>query len=440
MIFLIGSLCKQASWVSGDTSKYFYKIYDTDSKRTAIINESEFNKKKSLIYNVYMYIERNRRVDYYCMYTIRIEGNLYKLDQLLHNFKSNKRSEMHDIPEYMDREKVALKYYTIVERGEDYVVGVNIRGTQKIFSISDIMTLTDAEISDMFNLPVCHVASYVFDYKEEIRIYINSLKSKGDYKFKEYREEKLNQNRIVAGSDYLVRNNGDICVREVKSNDRLDIVLNRHNYNNLVLIGDPFSIRKVQTFKVLYGPKKLKKIDSLGKDLNKVEVVLPSTLESIEPSALENASIESIDLCRCKNLRYVGSGAFKYTKLEGLKIPDSVERIGSSVVQYNTRLKWFICPKNYSTFDPSWVEGCSNLETIVLPEKKMNGWRNDRRSCFSKCSKLKEIYTSEVNVEIAHEIVQGINYIRRFMEKRKIFGSTVINYEDIKVIIVRRTD
>lgn len=436
-VFVISCLVVSSGNYFDRHSERYYKIYDTKSKKSAVITEDELVKKKDLIFNVYKYTKVHRKVDNYCRGTIYISNSVYDKDLLLHNFSYNKRSNMSDMPEYLVKEKQVSKLYTIVERGEDYVIGVNNREQRKVFSIADIMTMTSDEVDEQFNMAYCNTAVYTFDYEEEVRDYLAKLPNKGDYKFKDNKEIKKNQSRITVGANYVVRSNGDIVIN--KKDQIVSIKINNHNYPNLNLLGDRDMLRHVRHFSVLSGPTRLKKIQELGGALPEVEVVLPSTLEKIETQALCDSHITKIDLERCKNLRVIGSGAFRNTYLKGLKLPDNVTQVGSSVAMNCVRLEWFISPRYFRTFNPSWVEGCESLKTIVLPETEMEGWKEDKKTSFSRCVNLKEIYTSEENLDIANEMAQYILDLRKFMIKRKIWAyhSIQVSEEPVRVFIVK---
>lgn len=419
----------------GTRSEKFYKIYDIKKKKSAVISEKELNKHKDLIFNINRDRNWEKESDDFCRNVSMYIDSNYDKDILLHNFASNKKPDL-SLYQYIQKEKELSKKYTIIERGEDYVIGINNRESRKMFAISDIISMSSNELTDIFNLSISVLAFYQIDAKKEIEDYLNCMENKGDYKFKNNEEEKRNLSRVIVGADYIVRSNGDIVIKQ--NSKRININIKRHDYSNIVLKGEYLEIRNVESFKILTGPRVLKSLEGLGENLGNVEVVLPVTLEKIESKAFMNSHIREIDLTRCKNLKYIGPGAFKFSTLEGLKIPDTVTHMGQFIVNSCKNLKYFIMPKGYETFDPTWIEACERLETLVLPEYPMNDWASNKKNCLARCLELKEIYTSEANLDIARDIVNKAIDVRRFLAKRKIINQT-LSY-DIRITIVRRKD
>lgn len=431
-IFVIARLAILKGFGRG--AEFYYKIYSTKEKKSCVISSDELDKHKDLIYN----INRDRdweseRKEIGNNVTISISSD-YDINLVLHSFASNKKPDT-SLLQYIHKERDILNRYTIIERGEDYVVGINNRGKKKVFSLYDIRSMSNDEIAQSINL-ITWMQSYKVLVRAELEDYINCLENKGDYKFKDSEEEKRNLNRVTLGANYIVRSNGEIAVKQGAK--RTNIFIKNHEYKEIKVKAGYNEMRDIESIKILSGPKVIGGLSNLGNTVPKLEVILPVTLEKIESSTFENASIKELDLTRCKNLKSIGAGAFRFAELKGLKIPDTVGYMGQYIAHQCLNLEYFIMPKAFKTFDPTWIEGCEHLRTLVLPEYKMESWKINARTKLAHCIGLKEIYTSEDNIKIAREITDEIIRLRRFIEKRKIMHANM-NY-DIKIVTVKRTD
>lgn len=416
-------------------SSVYYKIYDVNSNKSTVVGKDELFKKRNSIFNINIDRPWEDEKERFTSNTISIDSYEDEKEKFVAEFAKNKRPDVPKDTEYYYREKALSEVYTLVKRGEDYVIGVNTRLKKKIFSIDDILSMSDTELKKVINIATNHIVADRIDYKEEIRDYIACLDNKGDYKFKGVGENEKNLSRTVMGTDYLIRNTGEIII--TKDRGYVSIDIKKHNYKDLQVSGDYDDIGRIESFKVYSGPTKLCEIDSIGNNIHNVQIVLPNTLERIAPRALRFGHMQELDLTRCTKLKVIGSNAFYASYLKGLKIPDTVEKLGGGVVQNCTMLKWFICPKNFPYFNATWIQGCKSLETIVLPEGEMDEYKGNFNS-FAMCIELKEIYTSECNVAIAQEIVKEVKKIRNILAKRGTLANK--EYPEIKIVVVKRTD
>ena len=95
------------------------------------------------------------------------------------------------------------------------------------------------------------------------------------------------------------------------------------------------------------------------------EVIIPAGTERIDACAFQDArSLDSIIIP--DGVKEIGDRAFEgCTYLKKLIIPSSVEKIGRNICQSCLRLKRFEM-HGRAKFARSWLEGCYNLETVIL--------------------------------------------------------------------------
>lgn len=102
---------------------------------------------------------------------------------------------------------------------------------------------------------------------------------------------------------------------------------------------------------------------------DKIQTIkLPETIERIGVGAFENCTgLKSIDLT--KNIAEIGENAFSGCEsLETISIPSSVRSISAGMFQGCSGLTNVYLADGVSKIDANAFEGCKNLKTIVLPD------------------------------------------------------------------------
>ncbi len=406
---------------NGKYTDTYYKLYDKKTNKVSVLSLRELTKLEDSIYNVY-----NKDPKINCLSVSLIAG-IHEEYFVIESLKKNKKPSTDPYSTYTRREKEEAKKYTIIDKGEDYVIGMNLRGRKKEFSLSDILSMSKTELVELFNID-----------NSKVRKYLENLESNGKYKYKNTNIEKENTSRLVMGSDFNVRYNGDIVINNNISNtSNVNIILRKLDSESIKVVSNGINIQNVTTFKIMTGPKKLVDIQKLGSNRSNVNIVLPNTLEKIESRAMTDCGMRELDLKRCKNLKHIGTKAFSNSNLKGLEFPDSVYFIGQFVLQDCYDLEWVIFPANIGYFDPSWILGCKNLKKLVLPYGEMEYWKSNKGTELAQCDSLTEIYTSQENVRMALEIKQEVERLRKFISKRVARGK---QFNNLKVIVVRRKE
>lgn len=98
-----------------------------------------------------------------------------------------------------------------------------------------------------------------------------------------------------------------------------------------------------------------------------------------------------------------GTMPANYPKLTSVVIPEGYEMIGSMAFEGCTSLKNISIPKSVTRIRDKAFMNCSSLETVVLPPtlKEGQSWiQNSGKWMFRDCSKLKDVYVLNSNVEI----------------------------------------
>ena len=127
----------------------------------------------------------------------------------------------------------------------------------------------------------------------------------------------------------------------------------------------------------------------IGKDEN---VIIPDNIISICDQAFWKSKIKSVTIP--EGVKSVG-GAFEYSGIEKIKLPDTVE--GNDLEFCDCKyLKEIMLPENTTKLHSYAFKNCYSLENIVLPE----GITEIGDEAFSKCSSLSEIKLPEGLIEI----------------------------------------
>ena len=118
------------------------------------------------------------------------------------------------------------------------------------------------------------------------------------------------------------------------------------------------------------------------------EVILPSTINSIERDAFKNCiNLKKINL---ENVNYIDNGAFSNTKIEKVII-NKIEEISSFAFFECTELKEVIIKENLKIINTSAFENCKKLNRVEVPEtlEKIN------EAAFRNCKKITSINLSK---------------------------------------------
>lgn len=218
------------------------------------------------------------------------------------------------------------------------------------------------------------------------------------------------------GSNWYIQYDGKIALKDskMKTSIKLD------ELKNITRLEFADEDPMVTSLIIRTGPKVIGNLKS--KCLN--TVILPDTTEVIGKDALSCTNITSLDLKRCKNLRYIYSGAFSHIiGLKVLDLPDNVEKIGNSIIRHAS-VECLILPKNLKEINLGMFDGAGRLRIIVLPDTKL-GVRDFVGKVYSKLPKLEEIWVTQENYESAVNFGEILNY-RSIAIKR------------VKIVVVRR--
>ena len=108
------------------------------------------------------------------------------------------------------------------------------------------------------------------------------------------------------------------------------------------------------------------------------DVFIPGSIRSIEEDAFHGCSINNT-LVISEGVVSIGSRAFGETNLTTIKLPDSLESIGSAAFEKNNNLKKFTLPKNVSSIEGGLFGFCFNLKSISVD--KENKYFDARGGC-----------------------------------------------------------
>ena len=145
--------------------------------------------------------------------------------------------------------------------------------------------------------------------------------------------------------------------------------------------------------------------NNLGGDL-----VIPSTVTSIEEGAFAGTSINSLTIGEGNGGMTIGAYAFeKCVNLKYANLSNRIKEIRTSAFQYDTMLVWVrIADGNYTlTIGDAAFSGNKHLKAISLPTKTTN----IKYVAFANCSNLKDVYyaSSQENYNTYVTVDEGSN-------------------------------
>ena len=158
-------------------------------------------------------------------------------------------------------------------------------------------------------------------------------------------------------------------------------------------------------------PKSMKSFEPglFSNMVNLCAVVLPEDLKEIPSNCFASCTSLS-EITLPSSLTRIGGYAFAYSGLTSIYIPDSVAAIGISAFTDCSNLVSFSMPaaKDSVEFCSYALEGCVNLENVILPE----GLKWISHNMFNWCKSLAEIkIPSTVSVIKSQAFYMG-NYLQ----------------------------
>ncbi len=116
------------------------------------------------------------------------------------------------------------------------------------------------------------------------------------------------------------------------------------------------------------------------------DVVLPTSVMSIEQGAFEGSPIENINLSDLYNLDVIGANAFKGTALKNADLPEGLLSIDANAFQA-AALQTATLPSSLTAISAGVFNNCANLEVVTIPE----GITTISDNMFKGCTKLASI-------------------------------------------------
>lgn len=156
------------------------------------------------------------------------------------------------------------------------------------------------------------------------------------------------------------------------------------------------------------------------------EAVLPSTLKRIgttDPAgcpkilgsltkfegAFEYSALERIDIPN--NVKYIGEHTFASCgKLKRVKLPAKLKEIKESTFHWCRSLEELVFPQELEAVKVSAFEGCESIKTVELPE----GVVSIEQGAFAGCKSLERIYIPDSVIEIGGG--KGNGFLQTFGE------------------------
>ena len=123
-------------------------------------------------------------------------------------------------------------------------------------------------------------------------------------------------------------------------------------------------------------------------------IEIPNSVTEIGESAFEGChSLTNVIFGENSQLTSIGGNAFRYcTSLTSIEIPNSVTSIGSFNFDGCSSLKDIIVPNSVTRIEKSTFRGCSSLASVTLGYSV----ENIGESAFSGCSNLSSIYMTGI--------------------------------------------
>lgn len=163
----------------------------------------------------------------------------------------------------------------------------------------------------------------------------------------------------------------------------------------------------------------VKAIDSKafsGKSIESIKI--PDSVETIGSSAFKNCgSLKTVKLS--EKLKTIAASAFyKCTALQSVALPSSLRSIGSSAFGYCSELESIAVPKGVQMIDKQTFFKCRKLSSVTLPEML----KSIKEEAFYGCSALKVITVPSGTVKLG-DMCLG------YIEKSSGSGTKKYNYD-----------
>lgn len=393
----------------------YYKLYNTVDRIFSVIEENDLKDYNIINGRVLSWTECTR------IYRIETKMDINEcIKYLLSNKSIPKSPEISNI--WTDEVGLRNKY-ALIGKNINYGMGINFYGKTKLFLLDIIERMSIDDLKKNFIMLDIDYEYYEKSNARMLERYINALDDKSFRTTVKSNKEtddilKINTINNVMGCNYVIGTDGKLYIKDNSIETNINIRNFPHKHFMLANNGFDKSGINIRSLKIDKGPEVLDKYGMAN--LNKydtVEISLPSTLKCIRSYAFSNSNIEKIDLSRCEGLNEIGSYAFHQSGLVEICVPYTVEKLGTGVFYYCRDLKNVIFCNEIDIFKPNWLQGCSSLEYLVLPLKKMEGWDSANPLGIASLPKLKEIWTSKSNVWIAQEMAE-VNY----KEQKRLVG------------------
>ena len=95
-------------------------------------------------------------------------------------------------------------------------------------------------------------------------------------------------------------------------------------------------------------------------------IKLPSGLTRIETSALSNIPLDEVTFPN--TLQFIGSGAFRYTRIKEAILPESVSQVETYAFACNQSLRKVVWPYECTTIEDHCFDGDKQINEFVIPE------------------------------------------------------------------------
>ena len=162
-------------------------------------------------------------------------------------------------------------------------------------------------------------------------------------------------------------------------------------------------------------------------------VNIPDSVISIQAEAFSTTMLERVTLG--KNLTSIGIGAFYYSSVKEIDIPDSVTMIGHSTFKYCYNLERVTLSNNIETIGKEMFNQCKSIVSIEIPDSVTS--MGD--SVFAFCAKLESIKLPASITSIGNFAFKGcsaLSYIE-IPENVKTVGNSAFSdctaLSDIKI-------